>query len=340
MTGTSFEFKNSDKITYTVTTEGENLFDVSTSTSCTDSYLKLTAKDSYANTNELPSENFLTITSGGKSACVTSGGYDYSMLFKVNKRTNDVSNKLLMFARMANDVTWNYALKVTGLSDNQRENAINIGLGVVDTDNPNMLVNNWTTADAWYKYHININYYTNTVTVGVTNMTTGEEVFTPYVTTFDPIANNNKLSKLDPTVTTVIRRYGADYAIDEVTDSRDIFICRNALITADDTTVTATVQFANDVLASAYNPAYNGTDYEPVIILAVYDSNGVLTGIDSVKPTIERTKGVSDDLTWQDVTVSVPKAEDYDNAKMYIWDSMNGMTPFCEPVNSNSAEIS
>ena len=184
----SFEFKESDKIKYTLTETGEPLFTQKTNTSCTDSYLKLTAKDDYASATG-DSSNYLTVTSGGKSLCYTSGVYDYSMLFKVNKRTdNGISNTLLMTARMGNGVTWGYALKVFGLSDGQSKNAINIGLGDLFRDSDvKSGYNNWTTADAWYKYHININYYTNTVTVGVTNMSTGEEVFKPYVTTFDSV---------------------------------------------------------------------------------------------------------------------------------------------------------
>ena len=326
----SFEFKESDKIKYTLTETGEPLFTQKTNTSCTDSYLKLTAKDAYSSATG-DSSNYLTVTSGGKSLCYTSGVYDYSMLFKVNKRTdNGISNTLLMTARMGNDVTWGYALKVFGLSDGQSKNAINIGLGDLFRDSDvKSGYNNWTTADAWYKYHININYYTNTVTVGVTNMSTGEEVFTPYVTTFDPV----KYPALSTAVTTSIHRYGADYAIDDVTDSRDIFIYKDAAITADDTNVTAKVQFANDVLAGAYNPPYNGTGHEPMLILATYDKDGRLINVNSVKPTINNTRKANEAVTWNEVTVSVNKEDNYSYARAYLWKSLtDGIIPFCNEV--------
>lgn len=308
--------------------------------SCTDSYLKLTAKDEYAAVRDkLSSGNFLSITSGGNRPCVTSGVYDYSMLFKVNKRTDDVSNKLLMSARMENDLTWNYALKVVGLSAAQSEpvgnlgsDAISIGLGGVDSDNGNMQkgCNNWTRADAWYKYHININYYTKKVTVGVTNMTTGEEVFTPYVADIDTTANNGKYTKLGTTVRTNVVRYGADYAIDEVRESRDIFVCGGAEVDDSGDTVKATVKLANDVHKGAYNPAYNGTEHEPLVIIASYNADNVLIGVNSVKPTIARTKESTDNLTWQDVEVSVEKKDGYNHAKVFLWKSMGDMMPMCE----------
>lgn len=326
--GASFEFRNSDKITYTVSDAAASLFDASTNTSCTDSYLKLTAKADYADSTDASRQNYLAITSGGNRRCVTSGVFDYSMLFKVNKRTDAVSNKLLMSARMGNSVTWNYALKVTGLSDSQRSNAINIGLGSVDGDDGNMQTgcNNWTTADAWYKYHININYYTNTVTVGVTNMSTGAEVFTPYTAAFDPAT----YASLATTVTTSVCRYGADYAIDDVTESRDIFVYKDGNITVGDTAVTASVQLANDVHYNAYNPAYNGTGHEPILILAAYDKDGRLISVNSAKQTIDRTKGESDNLTWTSVSTSVNKTADYSAAKAFLWKSLDDITPFCE----------
>ena len=298
-----------------------------------DSYLKLSAKDEYASSTG-DKVDYLTLTSGGKSKSVTSGVYNYSMLFKVGKRTDDMSNKLLMSARMTNDVTWNYALKVVGLSDSQRSNSLCIGLGGVDFDNSNMQsgYNSWTTADAWYKYYININYYTNQVTVGITNMTTGEELFSPYIAEFDPTANSNKLAKLDTTVTTLVCRYGADYSIDDVTETRDIFIYKDKTVDDSGDTITASVKFANDVPVSAYNPPYNGEGHEPMLILVVYDDDNRQINLNSVKPTIERIKGITDDVTWEDVSVSINKAEGYNQAEAYIWQSVEEMLPLCGTV--------
>lgn len=313
----------------------KKFFDVTTETDgCIsgDLYLKLTAKDEYT-TSTGDSAGYLNITSGGKSKSVTSGVYNYSMLFKVTKHTDDVSNKLLMSARMTNDVTWNYALKVVGLSDSQRAGSLCIGLGGVDYDNSNMQsgYNTWTAADAWYKYYININYYTNKVTVGITNMTTGEELFRPYTAVFDPTANSGKLSKLDTTVTTSVRRYGADYSIDDVAENREIFIYKDKAVDDSGDSITASVKFANDVPASAYNPPYNGEGREPMLVLASYDNNGRQININSVKPEIKRTKGAADAVTWNDVSVSVSKTEAYDHADAYIWQSVEEMLPLCAP---------
>ncbi|MDY3030937.1 MAG: S-layer homology domain-containing protein [Clostridia bacterium] len=302
-----------------------------------DSYLKLTAKDEYSSVTG-DGSNYLAVKSGGKSLCATSGVYNYSMMFKVGKRTDDISNKLLMSARMTNDVTWNYALKVVGLSNSQRENSLCIGLGGVDFDNSNMQkgYNTWTTADAWYKYYININYYTNKVTVGITNMETGEELFSPYTAVFDPAANSNKLSKLDTTVSTSVRRYGADYAIDDITENRDIFLCKDITVDESTDTITASAKFANDVLANAYNPPYNGKGHEPVLIISSYANNGRQLKINSVQPEIERTKGVSDAVTWIDASVSVDKTGEYDHAKAYIWRSVDDMLPLCKATEEDA----
>lgn len=325
----SFELRDYSNITYSFVNDTySSYFNVTNGTSCKDTYLKLTPKSDYTD-NGGNYSNYLNIISGGNRPTQTSGVIDYSMLFKVKGTTDQVSNKVLLTSRMGNSLTWNYALKVVGLSEAQKKNSVNIGLGGIDSENANFQTkkNSWTDANAWYKYHISINYYTKTVTVGVTNMSTGAEVFEPYTATFDPA----KYAGVDTKVTTTVKRYGAEYGFDEVIETRDIFLYKD--ITVDDTAdgkITASVMFANDVHSKAYKPAYNGTGREPVVIVATYDSEGRLLDVNSGKPTIDRTKmAENDSLTWSTFSVDVKKDADYNYCKVLLWKELDGdITPF------------
>ena len=172
-------------------------------------------------------------------------------------------------------------------------------------------------------------------------MSTGAEVFNPYVADIDTTINNGKYTKLDTTVLTSVRRYGADFAIDYVTETRDIYVYQNGVIDDSTNNITATVKMANDVLKTAYIPGvgYKYDNHEPYLILATYDVNDRMINVSSVKPTVARTKGTSDNLTWVDVSTFVPKTADYSYAKAYLWKSATDeITPFCDTLCSTQTQ--
>ena len=186
-------------------------------------------------------------------------------------------------------------------------------------------------AGTWCRYYVDYDRYTNQMVVGIKNADTEADLVGPFTVTMteDPyIAIQSGLPRYN----------NATYYFGEMKYWKDTFVCNNAskAITADETTVTAKVNMANDVDTELRAVSYgvNGVNTsEPMLILAQYDENDHFLGLTSkpltgLLPRDTATKNTAP--TMHEMSVSMAKADGYAYAKAFLWDSMSGLDAFSD----------
>lgn len=117
------------------------------------------------------------------------------------------------------------------------------------------------------------------------------------------------------------------------------YYATNPSVTVDGSNVTGTAVVAKNERTN--------TERKAVMIMAQYDASGNFLKADvsdSVTLTTERPMGFADKTqeqfnatktpTGQTLTVATTKADGYDHAKMFVWDSVAGMAPVSVPLTA------
>ena len=117
------------------------------------------------------------------------------------------------------------------------------------------------------------------------------------------------------------------------------YYATNPSVTVDGSNVTGTAVVAKN--------ERNNTERKAVMIMAQYDASGNFLKADvsnSVTLTTERPMTFTDKTqeqfnstktpAGQTLTVTTTKADDYDHAKMFVWDSVAGMAPVSVPLTA------
>lgn len=194
---------------------------------------------------------------------------------------------------------------------------------------------NVVTAGTWCRYYVDYDCYTNQMVVGIKNADTGDDIVGPLTKTLTQSPYLQIQSSL-PSFN------NATYCLGDMKYWKDTFVCDNSskAITADDTTVTAKVDMANDVSQSLTwwlygNKVFNDNknSSEPMLILAQYDANDHFLGLTSkpltdLLPRDTRTETTAP--TMHEMSVSMAKADGYAYAKAFLWDSMSGLDAFSD----------
>ncbi len=185
----------------------------------------------------------------------------------------------------------------------------------------------------WCRYYLDYDCYTNKLVAGIKNADTGEDIIGPLESTL------TKTPYFSPKMS-IPQRNNATFCIGDMKYWKDTFVCDNSskAITADDTTVTAKVNMANDVSTDLVWYAYGNATWEdhtntsePMLILAQYDENDHFLGLTSkslsgLLPRDTATKNTAP--TMHEMSVSMDKADGYAYAKAFLWDSMSGLDAF------------
>ena len=190
---------------------------------------------------------------------------------------------------------------------------------------------NVVTAGTWCRYYVDYDCYTNQMVVGIKNADTGDDIVGPLTKTLTQSPYLDIQSSL-PSFN------NATYCLGDMKYWKDTFVCDNSskAITADETTVTAKVNMANDVDTELRAVSYgvNGVNTsEPMLILAQYDENDHFLGLTSkpltgLLPRDTATKNTAP--TMHEMSVSMAKADGYAYAKAFLWDSMSGLDAFSD----------
>lgn len=190
-------------------------------------------------------------------------------------------------------------------------------------------------AGTWCRYYVDYDCYTNQMVVGIKNADTGDDIVGPLTKTL----TQSPYLKIQSSLPSF---NNATYCLGDMKYWKDTFVCDNAskAITADETTVTAKVDMANDVSQSLTwwlygNKVFNDNknSSEPMLILAQYDANDHFLGLTSkpltdLLPRDTRTETTAP--TMHEMSVSMAKADGYAYAKAFLWDSMSGLDAFSD----------
>lgn len=121
-----------------------------------------------------------------------------------------------------------------------------------------------------------------------------------------------------------------EVGIKEFSVYREAFLIKNEQINADETTVTAQFDVANDC---SENTAYGKVDAaSPVLVLCQYDKNNRLLSYDTQKITLKPKALSATANTYETVTAEVEKSRYYDHAAAYIWNNEDDMFAYREPL--------
>jgi hypothetical protein len=194
---------------------------------------------------------------------------------------------------------------------------------------------NVVTAGTWCRYYVDYDCYTNQMVVGIKNADTGDDIVGPITKTLTQSPYLQIQSSL-PSFN------NATYCLGDMKYWKDTFVCDNSskAITADDTTVTAKVDMANDVSTSLTWWLYGNATWddhtntsEPMLILAQYDANDHFLGLTTKSLSGELPRDTQTQTTaptMHEMSVTMDKADGYAYAKAFLWDSMSGLDAFSD----------
>ena len=314
-------------------------FNVSYETDAKRSYIKLVPKD---NSTLITRGSQLAVEGSfykkiGKSTGRSHFTFEFAI---VDNMTNRLQSENVIKVRL-NGAAGGYSLLAgTGYGAGHMA----VGIGNYDSDyvqhgsiggSEGVNFKPYLPSGTWCRYYVDYDRYTNQMVVGIKNADTEEDIVGPLTATLtaDPYLEIQSW---------LVGCNNATFCIGEMKYWKDTFVCDNSskAITADDTTVTAKVDMANDVGKQLAWYTYGNATWadhtntsEPMLILAQYDANDHFLGLTS-KPLTDLlprdTATQSTAPTMHEMSVSMAKADGYAYAKAFLWDSMSGLDAFSD----------
>ena len=124
--------------------------------------------------------------------------------------------------------------------------------------------------------------------------------------------------------------YGFNIYLDDIKITRETFAVKSIETTEEGSSVTATVQVANDVWDS--KASVKAKTAAPRLIVATYDSQGNLVGAGmSESGKIAAKTSATAELAYSTLTAAAAKPSDGNfTIKTFLWSDMSSMTPYTE----------